>query len=239
MTQPVALVVGGTSGIGLATARLLLDHGEAVHETGRRAEVIEDLAAREPDIAWHRADAGEAGAMRSLGEHLGTVDHLVLAASGGAGAGRIAELSLDDLRTAFEGKFWPHLVTLQTLLPHLARDGSVTFLSAISARAAMPGTAGLAAVNGALEAMVRPLANELAPVRVNAVSPGVVDTPWWSGMESAARESYFARLGATLPVQHVARPEEIAELVVLAARNANVTGSVFESDGGARLITLD
>src|SRR5580658_4763866 len=95
------------------------------------------------------------------------------------------------LRRAFDAKFWGHITTIQAVLPHLAPAGSITLLGAVTARAGMPGTAGIAAINGAVEALVKPLAAELAPIRVNGVSPGLVDTPWWNGLPDDARQAYF------------------------------------------------
>ncbi|WP_018546592.1 SDR family oxidoreductase [Streptomyces sp. LaPpAH-108] len=238
MSQHTALVVGGTSGIGLATARLLAARGAAVHVVGRGKERLDGLAATDPVLVGHRADATDGDAIRAVAESIGTVDWLVLAASGGEGAGPLAELDLTVLRRAFDAKLWAHLATLQAVLPHLAPNGSITLLGAVSARTGMPGTAGLAAVNGAVEALVRPLAVELAPIRVNAVSPGLVDTPWWDGLPEEARQGYFAQAAAALPVRHVATAEEVAEVVALAATNGNLTGTVLEADGGARLVTL-
>ena len=102
---------------------------------------------------------------------IGCFDHLVLAASGGAGAGRFESLDASALRRGFEAKFWTHWNAVQAALPHLAANGSITFITAASSRLANPGTSGLAAINGALERMVPTLARELAPRRVNAVSP--------------------------------------------------------------------
>jgi NAD(P)-dependent dehydrogenase (short-subunit alcohol dehydrogenase family) len=104
-------------------------------------------------------------------------------------------------------------------------------------RAALPGTAGLAAVNGALEAMVPPLAVELAPLRVNAVSPGVIETPWWDGMPAEERTAMFAEHAAALPVGRVGRPEDVAQAILLTATNGFVTGSVVECNGGLSLPT--
>jgi NAD(P)-dependent dehydrogenase (short-subunit alcohol dehydrogenase family) len=120
----------------------------------------------------------------------------------------------------------------------LAPDGSITLLGAISARIGLPGTAGLAAVNGAVEALVKPLAVKLAPIRVNGVSPGLVDTPWWSGLPDDAREDYFASAAKSLPVGRVATADDLAEVVLLAATNGNLTGTVIEADGGVRLVPL-
>ncbi|MET8546579.1 SDR family oxidoreductase [Kitasatospora sp. NPDC004799] len=238
MSQRTALVVGGTSGIGLATARLLQARGATVHVTGRGKERLDALAATDTDLVGHRADAGNPDEMGALAEAIGGIDWLVLAAGGSEGPGPVAELDLTVLRRAFEAKFWPYVSTIQAVLPHLAPDGSITLLSAVTARTGMPGTAGLAALNGAVEALVRPLAVELAPIRVNAVSPGLVDTPWWNGLPEDARRGYFAQAAAALPVRHVASAEEVAEVVALAATNANLTGTVLEADGGARLVPL-
>ncbi|MFI5610502.1 SDR family oxidoreductase [Amycolatopsis sp. NPDC051903] len=233
-----ALVAGGTSGIGLATARKLRERGFEVHLTGRGKERLDDLAISDPDLTGHQADGGDAAAMTALGEQLGQVDALVVSLSGNEGMGPIADLDLEMLRRAFDAKFWAHLTTIQALLPRLAPTGSITLVTAVSARTGMPGTAGIAAINGALEAAVKPLATELAPIRVNAVSPGVVDTPWWSGFPAEQRAAYFTQAAATLPVRKVATAEDIAEAVVFAATNANTTGTVLETDGGARLIAL-
>lgn len=118
------------------------------------------------------------------------------------------------------------------------RIGSLHPRGAISARIGMPGTAGLAAINGAVEAIVKPLAAELAPIRVNGVSPGVVDTPWWSAMPDEQREAYFAQIADALPVGRVGLPDDVAECLILAATNPNVTGTVIERDGGARLAPM-
>lgn len=238
MSDHTALVVGGTSGIGLATARRLRERGATVHVAGRGAERLAGLAATDPEIVGHRADGGDRDAITAVVEKIGTIDWLVVALSGGEGAGPFADLDLDVLRQAFDAKFWGQLTTIQAALPHLAPTGSITLVSAISARTGMPGTAGLAAVNGAVEALVRPLAAELAPIRVNGVSPGIVDTPWWSGLPDDARRDYFANAARVLPTRRIATADDVAEVVVLAAVNPNMTGTVIEADGGARLVTL-
>lgn len=238
MPQRTALVVGGTSGIGLATARKLHALGATVHIAGRGKERLDAIAQSDPELVGHQADAADADAMSALSGTIGRIDWLVVSHSGGEGAGPFAELDLAALRRAFEAKFWGHVTTVQAALPHLAEDGSVTLLGAITARTGIPGTAGIASVNGAVEALVKPLAAELAPVRVNAVSPGFVDTPWWSGMPEDAKRAYFAQSASVLPARRIATAEDVADAVVLAATNANITGTVIETDGGARLVSL-
>ena len=238
MSDKTAVVLGGTSGIGLATAVMLSARGAQVHVTGRDQGRLDAVREKYPDIEVHSSDGRSRDAAQELFASIGSIDWLVLALSGGAGAGPLASLDLDALRGAFDAKFWAQLTSAQVALPHLAPDGSITFIGAASARSSIPGTAGLAAVNGAIEAMVKPLAVELAPIRVNAVSPGITDTPWWSGMPAEMRDSYFEQARTVLPVRRIASPDDVAESVVLVATNPNLTGTVIESDGGGRLVPL-
>lgn len=232
-----ALIVGGSTGVGLETARQLLGKAYAAHVTGRDAGRLAKAAEEVPGVLTHRVDATDADAMGRLGAGIGPVDVLVLTATGRGGAGTVDSLDLAAVRSALDGKLFAHLTAVQALLPHLAEDASITFVSAASARAALPGTAGLAAVNGAIEAMVRPLAVELAPRRVNAVSPGVVDTEWWSAMPEPDRRAYFEATAAALPSRQVATADQVAETIVLVATNRNIAGTVLEADGGARLVS--
>jgi NAD(P)-dependent dehydrogenase (short-subunit alcohol dehydrogenase family) len=238
MAQRNALVLGGTSGIGLATARQLRDRGAVVHIAGRDKRKLDAIAATDVDLIGHQADATNPAALDELVDAIGQVDWLVVTLSGAEGVGPVADLDLVVLRRAFDAKFWPHLTAIKAILPRLTADGSITLVSATTARQGMPGTAGVAALNAAIEGLVRPLAVELAPIRVNAVSPGFVDTPWWSGMPEDARREYFAAAAAKLPNRRIATAEDVAEAVVLAATNPNVTGTVLETDGGSRLVSM-
>lgn len=123
-------------------------------------------------------------------------------------------------------------------LSHLSATASITLIGAVTARAGIPATAGIAAINGAIEALVKPLAVELAPIRVNGVSPGYIDTPWWSAMPDDVRQGFFDQAGQALPVGHIAAAEDVAQVVVLAATNPKTTGTILETDGGARLVSM-
>lgn len=238
MSEKTAFVVGGTSGIGLATARRLHALGATVHIAARSKERLDIVAASDPALIGHRADGGDREEITEVIEAIGTIDWLVITLSGSEGPGPIADLDLSMLRRAFDAKFWGHITTIQAALPHLAPTGSITLLGAITARSGMPGTAGIAAINGAVEALVKPLAVELAPIRVNGVSPGIVDTPWWSGLPENTRQAYFAQAAQALPARHIATADDVADVVVVAATNANITGTIIETDGGARLVSL-
>jgi NAD(P)-dependent dehydrogenase (short-subunit alcohol dehydrogenase family) len=113
--------------------------------------------------------------------------------------------------------------------------GSLTFISAASAGSPVPGAAGFAAINGALEAMVPALAVELKPLRINAISPGVVDTPFWHGLSDDERHQMFDQYASATPVGRVATPEDVAQAVVSIIGNDFITGTVLPVDGGLTL----
>ena len=233
------VIIGASAGIGEAAASAFAVRGAAVTITGRSMERLDQAAQRigHPVLAAE-LDATSREALDAFFATTGTVDHLVLCASPGAvGAGPIAALDEAALRQAFDGKFFAHVKAIQASLPLLRRDGSVTIVSAASARAAFPGTAGIAAVNGALETMVAPLAVELAPLRVNAVSPGVIDTHWWNAMPEDQRRAYFDAVAAVSPVRRVGNPDDVADAIVYLATAGFVTGTVLECTGGSNLTT--
>jgi NAD(P)-dependent dehydrogenase (short-subunit alcohol dehydrogenase family) len=230
------VIVGGSHGIGAAAARAFARSGAGVMITGRSKDRLDELV---ENIAWtrhqpraHQLDATDEAAVADFFAGTGPIDHLVLAASPGAvGSGPFASLDSGALRQAFDGKFFAHFNALRAAQVRK----SVTVITAASARAAYAGAAGLAAVNGALEAMIRPLAIELAPVRINAVSPGIIDTPWWDALPADQRAALFASAAAITPVRRVGRPEEVAEAVLYLAGADFVTGTVLECTGGAHL----
>ncbi|MCS6779101.1 MAG: SDR family oxidoreductase [Geminicoccaceae bacterium] len=228
-------ILGGTSGIGLATARLLALAGARVIVAGRDAAKLERALAELPEQCEGACvDATDRAALDRLAAALGRIDHLVLALAAGGGAGSFRDLDLGALRRVVEGKAWAFLEALQALLPTLRGDGSVTLVTAATARAAFPGTAGIAFNNGALNAIVPPLAVELAPLRVNAVCPGVIETPIFARWPEAERERFFARARAA-PLGRPGRPEEVARAILFLIEDPYVTGATLEVDGGMRL----
>ena len=231
------VIIGASAGIGEATARAFAERGAAVTITGRSKERLDQAARRigRPVLAAE-VDATNREALDAFFATAGPVDHLVLSASPGAvGAGPFATLDEADLRQAFDGKVFAHVKAIQAALPRLRPDGSVTLVTAASARAAFAGTAALAAANGALEAMVPPLAVELAPLRVNAVSPGIIDTHWWDGLPEEQRRAYFESAAASTPVRRVGQPDDVADAIVYLAGAGFVTGTILECTGGSHL----
>jgi NAD(P)-dependent dehydrogenase (short-subunit alcohol dehydrogenase family) len=231
------VIIGASAGIGEAAAKAFAARGAAVTITGRSKERLDQAAQRigHPVLAAE-LDATSRGALDAFFATTGTIDHLVLSASPGAvGVGPIAALDEAALRQAFDGKFFAHVKAIQAALPQLRRDGSLTIITAATARAAFPGTAGIAAANGALETMVAPLAVELAPLRVNAVSPGVIDTHWWNALPEDQRRAYFDSVAAVSPVRRFGMPDDVADAVVYLAGAGFVTGTVLECTGGSNL----
>jgi NAD(P)-dependent dehydrogenase (short-subunit alcohol dehydrogenase family) len=231
------IIVGGSAGIGEATAGAFAAGGASVLITGRDKQRL-GLAAQRIGhrVDVHELDATDSAAVHEFFGSVGALDHLVLAASPGAvGSGPFAGLDQAALRQAFDGKFFAYVGVLQAALPSLRADGSVTIISAVSARAAYPGAAGLAAVNGALEAIVPPLAVELAPLRINAVSPGVIDTQWWHALPDEQRAAFFQAAAAASPVRRIGTPQDVAGAVCYLAGAGFVTGTVLECAGGANL----
>jgi NAD(P)-dependent dehydrogenase (short-subunit alcohol dehydrogenase family) len=230
------IIMGGTSGIGLATARAAVAAGARVTITGRNAEKLNKaLAEFTENVTGETVDATSLDALKSFYKRSGPFDHLVLALSGRGGMGPFAQLDLAALRRGFEGKFWAQVNALQAGVGNLRSGGSIVFITAGSARTSIPGTSGLAAINGALEAMVPPLALELKPTRVNAVSPGVVATPWWDVVPPDQRDAIFTQTAQSLPAGRVGQPEDVAQVILLLLQNGFMTGSIIECDGGARI----
>lgn len=227
------IIVGGTSGIGLAAARMAVEAGHSVLAAGR--DTAKFAEAQAAGAATAQIDASDPESVRRFFAEHGEFDHLVLSVSGSSGAGSFRELDIDELRKGFEGKFWPQVSCAKAALATLRPGGSITFVGAISARALKPGTAGLAAINAALEAMVPILASELRPTRVNAVVPGVVDTPWWSRVPEAAKAELFEKLASEVAVGRIGKPEDLASAIMFVTTNTFVTGTIIDCDGGWKL----
>jgi NAD(P)-dependent dehydrogenase (short-subunit alcohol dehydrogenase family) len=230
------VVMGGSSGIGLETARIVAEVGADTVITGRDSAKIADALSRlPPSVRGEAVDASKVEALHEFFQRLGTFHHLVLSISSGGGAGPFATLDLVMLRRAMEGKFFAQVQAAQAALKTIDREGSITFVTAASARTALPGTVGLSAINGALESIVKTLAFELKPLRVNAVSPGIVQTPIWDKWPEEQRRAMLEKEAKSLPVGRIGQPADIAKAILLLLTNGFMTGTIIECDGGARL----
>lgn len=232
------LIVGGSSGMGLALAnKLISEETFKVTVTGRSETGLQALKAR---IRSSRFDIRvlqltDSESIRQAIGSLTELDHLVLAGSSDAVWGPFAEIDPAAVLKAFEVKTLGYMRVIQAALPKLAPDASITLLGGAAGRKAMPGTVGLAAVNGALQAITRSLAVELAPRRVNLISPGLTDTQAYAGMPDEQRQAMFAAAANSLPVGRVGKPEDIAGMIASVMENEFITGAMIDVDGGASL----
>src|SRR5271156_938861 len=166
MSSQHIAIIGGSSGIGLATAGLLLGKGHKVTIAGRNAGRLEAAAKKlRGDVHAIAMDATNQAELTPVFNQIGAFDHLVLALGSGKGVGPFASVPLADVKAGFEEKVFAHFACAQAALPHLRKDGSLTFISAVSAHAAAPGTAGIGAANAAIAALAPILAAELGPLR--------------------------------------------------------------------------
>jgi NAD(P)-dependent dehydrogenase (short-subunit alcohol dehydrogenase family) len=222
--------MGGSSGIGLATAKLLLEQDHKVTITGRNEQgLTKAKASLKSDVATVVTDGANEAQARECFSRIGSFDHLVLAFGSGKGAGPFASVSMADVRQGFEEKVFPHFACAQAALR------SITFIAAVSAQAALPGTAGLGAANAAVSALAPILASELRPLRVNAVSPGVIDTPWWDFLPADQKAAVFADFAGKTAAGRVGNAEDVARAIAFLIADSFVTGHVLVCDGGLRL----
>ena len=236
MSSQHIVIVGGSSGIGLATAQHLVAAGHTVTITGRDPARLERARTKlAGQVSTLVMDAADAPSLSEAFRRIGTFDHLVLALGSGKGVGPFASVPLADVKAGFEEKVYAHFAAAQAALPFLRKDGSLTFISAVSAHTAMPGTAGIGAANAAVAALVPILAAELRPMRVNAVSPGIIDTPWWDFLSEADKVPAFAEWAARTPVGRVGQPQDVAQAIAFLIGDTFMTAQVLVCDGGIRL----
>jgi len=234
--QQHVVIIGGTSGIGLAAAGILLRGNFRVTIAGRdpqRLASADEALRHEAHVI--AADAANPTAVAALFAGVGRFDHLVLAFGSNKGLGPFATIDVETVRLSFAEKVLPQFTCAQAALEFLNPTGSVTFLSAVSAFGAMPGAAGIGAANAAIAAMVPTLARELQPLRVNAVAPGVIDTPWWDWCPPEQKSALFADFVAKTPVGRVGKAEEIGQAIAFLVANGFMTGQTIVCDGGIRL----
>jgi NAD(P)-dependent dehydrogenase (short-subunit alcohol dehydrogenase family) len=237
------VVIGGSSGIGLAVARRSLDDGATVVIAGRSQRRLDaaraDLARTGPPagrLSAYPVDIGDPAQVAGLFERVGTLTHLVVTAAD-LPYGPAVSLSEDSMVRAVRSKILGPLFAAQQAAPRITKPGSITFTSGVAASRPAPGGALAATVNGALESMVLALALELAPIRVNAVSPGWVDTPVWDQLATPdVKNARMAYLAARLPARRLGRPEDIANAVAFLIADAFVTGTVLHAEGAQVLV---
>jgi len=223
------VVVGGSSGIGLATAELTKREGAEVVIASRNAERLQ-AAADKIGATAIATDVTSDDSVAALFRQCGPVDHVVVTAAQ-LRTGPFKSVSMDDVRATMDGKFWGAWRCARAA--DIRAGGSLTLVSGFLSVRSRPNSAIVGAANGALESLTRALALELAPVRVNCVSPGIIDTPIRAAMPEAARRDMLAKTAAALPVGRVGLGEDIARQILAFMTIGFATGSIVYLDGGA------
>jgi NAD(P)-dependent dehydrogenase (short-subunit alcohol dehydrogenase family) len=223
------VVVGGSSGIGLATAELAKKEGADVVIASRSAAKLDPVAER-LKVTAIPTDVTSDESVAKLFRRTGPVDHVVLTAAQ-LRTGPFKTVAMGDVRATMEAKFWGAWRVAREA--EIRPGGSLTLVTGFLSVRPRPNSAIISAANGALESLARALALELAPVRVNAVSPGVIDTPIRAALPQAARKEMLAKTAAALPVGRVGMAEDIAQQIASFMANGFATGSIVYVDGGA------
>jgi len=230
------LVVGGTSGMGRAVADAVADAGGIAIVAGRDQERSENVAEQIGRGARGVAiDLTDLDSIRAAAEVVGHIDHLVLSAAALTYA-PFSELAIEDAQRVFDNKFWGYYRAVSVFAPRLPENASITIFSGVAVDRPAVGTVAVTAVNAALEGLTRSLAIELAPIRVNSVSPGMVDTEAYDHLEPAEKAKQFEAVGSSLLVGRVGKPEDVASTVLHLIQNGFTTASNVHVDGGARVV---
>jgi len=228
------LVIGGGSGMGLAIADAAVREGARVVIAGRSESKLKAACEKiGTDVRRHPVDFTDPNSVKSLFTALGPVDHLAIPGSA-VKTGPLKDLPLADAKSSMDSKFFgPYLAVKEA---GINPGGSIILFSGILSRRPDKGSPILAAINSAVETLGKALAVELAPIRVNVISPGMTrDTGAYLGMPEKAREEMFGNVARSLPVKRVGRPSDIATLAVELMTNSFITGAVFDVDGGGLL----
>jgi NAD(P)-dependent dehydrogenase (short-subunit alcohol dehydrogenase family) len=230
------LVIGGTSGIGLGVATAVAERGALPIVASRRPSSVDRALAQLPEVArGATVDLTDAASLDQLARDIGDIDHLVFTAGESLVLAPLTDLTPDRITGFFKTRFVGALSAVRAFAPRIAEGGSITLTSGTAAE--QPGFGALpVSVCGAMNALTTALAVELAPIRVNAVAPGVVRTPLWGTMTEADRQTMYDAAAQRLPLGRVGEVDDVALAYVYCMEQTYGTGVVLKVDGGTVLV---
>jgi NAD(P)-dependent dehydrogenase (short-subunit alcohol dehydrogenase family) len=230
------VVLGGSSGIGLEVAQQAAAQGaRAIIASSNADRVKQAVATLDGKAEGHTLDLSKERDIQNFFEKIGDVDHLVFTAGDTLQLNELIETDLTKARQAFELRYWAVLAAVKYASPHIRKDGSIVLTTGIAGRRPRKGWTVAASICGTIEALTRALAVELAPIRVNAVCPGVVRTNLWNNMQDQDREAMYENAGKRLLVGRVGEAPEIARTYLFLMQEGYSTGQTIVVDGGAAL----
>ena len=234
LKQQSIVIIGGSSGIGFATAKLALAYGADVTITGRWEDKLRLAAQELGGVRTIVVDIAREPDVHQLFEELERVDHLVVLGASLA-SGKIFDTPLEELGRPINERVWGAIYAIRHAIPKMS-DGSITLTSGLFSSRPIAGMAVVAAALGGIEAMTRALALELPPLRVNAIAPGYIDTPLLQAAFEERYEQVVKAQAATLPVQRIGTASEAATAILFLIMSGFITGSVLHLDGGGRFV---
>ena len=227
------LVLGGSSGIGLATAKAAATGGAKVTLASRSSEKVNTAVTQVGNGATGVAlDTTHDSALEAFFARQSDWDHIVVSVAAGRSAG-LHDLSLQDAYGNMNAKFWSAYKTAR--LARISSEGSLTLVSGFLSQRPNKDALLQGCINAALESLGRGLALALSPVRVNTVSPGLIDTPIRAAMPADKKKAMLDHAAATLPAGRVGQAEDIADAILMLMRNPFTTGSTVFVDGGGMI----
>jgi NAD(P)-dependent dehydrogenase (short-subunit alcohol dehydrogenase family) len=237
LTGSRVILLGGSSGIGLATAKKVAAEGAGVViVSGNRHRVDEALKELPAGSEGYAIDLSQEENIRDFFSSVGRFDHLVYSAGENLVLSRIGQTEVSHAREFFTIRFWGAFAAVKYAAPLINQGGSIGLTSGTASIRPGAGWSVASAICGAMEGLVRALAVELAPIRVNCVVPGVISTPLWDSMDPLAREEIFHQVSKSSLVRRVGQPDDVADGFLYLMKQRNGTGQSLLIDGGAALV---
>ena len=228
------LIAGGSSGMGLAIAKMVLAEGGIVHLVSTSMSKLEAAkgALGNANVFIYAVDISSEEAVTALAAKITTIDHLVTTAAR-LTFKPLRQLTKAEIDQMVGSKFWGPVLLTQKFANKIAKDGSIIYYSGLAADKGSAGAAIVGALNSALHGLAKNLVYELSPIRVNVVSPGVVSTPTWSFMGEEEQRAFYDEVASGLPVKRVGVADDLAETALYLMKNKYTNGTVITVDGGA------